>query len=179
MNSSELMAALGPRLSNTKLIVVANREPYIHVKHTQPARTGWRSWFGRARESTSTTWLRPASRLVTALDPVMRACGGTWIAHGSGDADREVVDAQGRVGVPPDKPAYTLRRVWLTQEEEDGYYYGLSNNALWPLCHIAYARPEFDERDWDQYRKVNERFAGTVIDEIGDSRAIVFVQDYH
>jgi trehalose 6-phosphate synthase len=179
MNASELMAALGPRLSNTKLIVVANREPYIHVKRTHPAKDGWRSWFGRGRESTSITWLRPASGLVTALDPVMRACGGTWVAHGSGTGDRDVVDPQGRVAVPPDKPAYTLRRVWLTQEEEDGYYYGVANNALWPLCHIAYARPEFDQRDWDQYRRVNERFAGTVIDEIGDSRAIVFVQDYH
>ncbi len=179
MNASELMAALGPRLANTKLIVVANREPYIHMKRVHPARVGWRSWFGRGRETTSVSWLRPASGLVTALDPVMRACGGTWVAHGSGTGDRDVVDPQGRVAVPPDKPSYTLRRVWLTQEEEDGYYYGLSNNALWPLCHIAYARPEFDERDWDQYRRVNERFAGTVIDEIGDSRAIVFVQDYH
>ncbi len=179
MTASELMAVLGPRLSNTKLIVVANREPYIHMQQTHPPRSGWRSWFGRGRETTSVTWLRPASGLVTALDPVMRACGGTWVAHGSGTADREVVDARGRVAVPPDKPSYTLRRVWLSQEEEDGYYYGLSNNALWPLCHIAYARPEFDERDWHQYRRVNERFADTVIDEIGDERAIVFVQDYH
>ena len=123
--------------------------------------------------------MRPASGLVTALDPVMRACGGTWIAHGSGSGDREVSDAKGRVQVPPDNPSYTLRRVWLTPEEEEGYYYGLANNALWPLCHIAYARPEFDERDWQQYKRVNQRFADTVIDEIGDERAIVFVQDYH
>jgi trehalose 6-phosphate synthase len=179
MTAPELMAVLGPRLSNTKLIVVANREPYLHVRQVRPPRRGLLSWFGGRRETTTVSWQRPASGLVTALDPVMRACGGTWIAHGSGSADRDVVDAKGRVAVPPDKPLYTLRRVWLTPEEEEGYYYGLSNNALWPLCHIAYARPEFDERDWQQYKRVNERFANMVVDEIGDSRAIVFVQDYH
>ena len=179
MNAAELQSVLGPPLSNTKLIVVANREPYIHVKSTKPARRSLLKWFGQQGERTTLSWMRPASGLVTALDPVMRACGGTWIAHGSGSGDRDVVDERGRVAVPPDKPSYTLRRVWLTPEEEDGYYYGLSNNALWPLCHIAYARPEFDERDWQQYKRVNERFAQTVIDEIGDARAIVFVQDYH
>jgi trehalose 6-phosphate synthase len=179
MNAAELMSVLGPRLGNTKLIVVANREPYIHIKQTTPARRSLRSWFGPKREQTTLSWMRPASGLVTALDPVMRACGGTWIAHGSGSGDRDVVDDRGRVAVPPDRPAYTLRRVWLTQEEEEGYYYGLANNALWPLCHIAYARPEFNERDWQQYKRVNERFANTVIDEIGNARAIVFVQDYH
>ena len=179
MNAAELMSVLGPRLGSTKLIVVANREPYIHVKETRPARRALLKWFGQPGERTTVTWMRPASGLVTALDPVMRACGGTWIAHGSGSGDRDVVDERGRVAVPPDKPAYTLRRVWLTPEEEEGYYYGLSNNALWPLCHIAYARPEFDERDWQQYKRVNERFANTVIDEIGEARAIVFVQDYH
>jgi trehalose 6-phosphate synthase len=178
MNSAELMAVLGPRLDGTKLVIVANREPYIHNRRTE-TRRGLRAWFSRRREKTTVTWMRPASGLVTALDPVMRACGGTWIAHGSGTGDREVVDAHGRVRVPPDKPAYTLRRVWLTPQEEDGYYYGVANNALWPLCHTAYARPEFDERDWRQYVRVNERFADTVIEEIQGSRAIVFVQDYH
>ena len=178
MTASELMATLGTRLSNTKLIVVANREPYIHLKQSvTKTRRGLLSWFGSPKESTVRSWMRPASGLVTALDPVMRACGGTWIAHGSGTGDRDVVDAMGRVPVPPDNPSYTLRRVWLTEEEEEGYYYGLANNALWPLCHIAYARPEFDERDWQQYKRVNERFAETVVDEIGNARAIVFVQD--
>lgn len=174
------MATLGPRLSNTKLIVVANREPYIHLKPTEArSRRGLLSWLGSRRRQPTQPWTRPASGLVTALDPVMRACGGTWIAHGSGSGDRDVVDDKGRVAVPPDDPSYTLRRVWLSQEEEDGYYYGLANNALWPLCHIAYARPEFDRRDWEQYKRVNQRFADTVVDEIGDARAIVFVQDYH
>lgn len=179
MTAAELVSVLGPRLSRTKLIVVANREPYIHVKRETVPRRGLRSWLGRRVGGNALSWMRPASGLVTALDPIMRACGGTWIAHGSGSGDREAADERGRVAVPPDDPSYTLRRVWLTQEEEEGYYYGLANNALWPLCHIAYARPEFDNRDWEQYRRVNQRFANTVIDEIGDQRAIVFVQDYH
>jgi trehalose 6-phosphate synthase len=124
-------------------------------------------------------WTRPASGLVTALDPVMRAWGGTWVAHGSGAADREVADSKGRVRVPPDDPAYTLRRVWLTSDDEEGYYYGCANGALWPLCHIAYARPEFNERDWEAYSRVNRRFAETVLQEINSGPAIIFVQDYH
>jgi trehalose 6-phosphate synthase len=131
------------------------------------------------KEQESVEWMRPASGLVTALDPVMRACGGTWVAHGSGNADLEMTDARGHVRVPPDRPSYTLRRIWLTPEEEQGYYYGCANNALWPLCHIAYARPEFDDADWQQYVRVNRRFADAVIEEVGDDRAVVFVQDYH
>jgi trehalose 6-phosphate synthase len=107
----------------------------------------------------------PASGLVAALEPVMRACGGTWIAHGSGSADRETVDAQDHIRVPPDEPSYTLRRVWLSEEEADGYYYGLANVGLWPLCHIAFIRPTFRESDWQQYAKVNERFADAVAQE--------------
>ena len=128
------------RLRDTRLIVVANREPYIHVRRRRNARGLW-NWLRGRKETEGIEWTRPASGLVTALDPVMRACGGTWIAHGSGSADRETADARGRVRVPPDRPSYTLRRVWLTPEEEQGYYYGCANNALWPLCHIAYARP--------------------------------------
>ena len=178
MNSKELASVLGDSLRDTRLIVVANREPYIHVRKTQPAKGVW-NWLRSRHETSDVEWTRPASGLVTALDPVMRACGGTWIAHGSGNADRETADAQGRIKVPPDRPAYTLRRVWLSPEEEQGYYYGLSNNALWPLCHTAYARPVFDESDWRQYVRVNRRFADAVIEEVGNTRAVVFVQDYH
>ena len=178
MNSAQLASALGDSLRDTRLIVVANREPYIHVRRTRPAKGVW-NWLRGRRESVEVEWTRPASGLVTALDPVMRACGGTWIAHGSGNADRETADARGRLKVPPDKPAYTLRRIWLTPEEEQGYYYGLANSALWPLCHIAYARPVFDESDWQQYVRVNRRFADAVIEEVADQRAVVFVQDYH
>jgi trehalose 6-phosphate synthase len=178
MNAAQLESTMRDSLRGTRLIVVANREPYIHVRQRRNARGFW-NWVRGRKETEGIEWTRPASGLVTALDPVMRACGGTWIAHGSGNADRETADAFGRVRVPPDRPSYTLRRVWLTEEEEKGYYYGCANNALWPLCHIAYARPQFDDSDWQQYVRVNRRFADAVIDEIGDDRAVVFVQDYH
>ncbi len=150
------------RFQDTLLVVVANREPYAHGREE-----------GRIR------WIRPASGLVTALDPVMRACGGVWVGHGSGDADRETADACGRLPVPPDDPSYMLRRVWLTREEEEGYYYGFANEAIWPLCHIAFTRPNFKTSDWKQYERVNRKFATAVLEEIEGRRAIVFVQDYH
>jgi len=178
MNAAQLASTLSGSLRGTRLIVVANREPYIHVRRTRNARGIW-NWIRGRKERETVEWMRPASGLVTALDPVMRACGGTWAAHGSGTADRETTDPHGHVRVPPDRPSYTLRRIWLTPEEEQGYYYGCANNALWPLCHIAYARPEFDDADWQQYVRVNRRFADAVIEEVGDDRAVVFVQDYH
>ncbi len=149
-------------LEGMDLIVVANREPYIHVQRD-----------GRI------DCQRPAGGLTTALDPVMRACGGTWIGHGSGSADRLTADEHGRLAVPPEAPSYTLRRIWLTEEEEEGYYYGFANNALWPLCHQAYCRPEFDPDHWETYRAVNQRFAEAVLEEAGERPALVFVQDYH
>ena len=150
------------RLGRARLVVVANREPYLHTFDGDEIRC-----------------VRPASGLTTALDPVMRVCGGTWVAHGSGDADPVVSDERGRVLVPPEHPAYALRRVWLTKEEEQGYYYGFSNEAFWPLCHIAYARPKFDSADWEQYRSVNQQFAEAVLDEVEGQSAVVFIQDYH
>ncbi len=176
--AAQLESTLTGSLRGTRLIVVANREPYIHMRRRRTARGVW-NWIRGRKETVGIEWTRPASGLVTALDPVMRASGGTWIAHGSGSADRETADARGRLRVPPDRPSYTLRRVWLSPEEEQGYYYGCANNALWPLCHIAYARPQFDDADWHQYVRVNRRFADAVIEEIGDDRAVVFVQDYH
>ncbi|HEY1375418.1 MAG TPA: trehalose-6-phosphate synthase [Gemmataceae bacterium] len=150
------------RLAGAKLIVVANREPYIH-----------------RRRDGAVEWIRPAGGLTTALDPVMRACGGVWVAHGSGTADRETADAFGRVRVPPNDPRYVLRRVWLSGEEESGYYYGFANSTLWPLCHHVYQRPTFEPADWAHYRAVNERFAAAVLEEAAGGPALVFVQDYH
>jgi trehalose 6-phosphate synthase len=178
MNAAQLESTLGDSLRGTRLIVVANREPYIHVRRRRTARGLW-NWLRGRTELEAVEWTRPASGLVTALDPVMRAHGGTWIAHGSGSADRETADSFGRLRVPPDRPSYTLRRIWLSPDEEQGYYYGCANNALWPLCHIAYARPQFDDADWHQYVRVNRRFADAVVEEVGDDRAVVFVQDYH
>jgi trehalose 6-phosphate synthase len=157
-----LVTLLKERLSGVRVVVVANREPYIHN-----------------RVGDELTWIRPASGLVTALDPIMRATGGVWVAHGSGSGDRETADDRGRLAVPPYKPSYTLRRIWLNKAEERGYYYGFSNRALWPLCHIAYTRPVFDAADWEQYARVNARFAEAVLEEIEGAPAIVLVQDYH
>jgi len=157
-----LRAILQSELRGQEVIVVSNREPYIHV---------------RAGDSVE-LW-RPASGLVTALEPIMRACSGTWIAHGSGSADRDVVDVHDRVGVPPAHPAYQLRRVWLTTEQEAGYYYGFANEGLWPLCHIAHVRPTFRTADWEQYVAVNRKFAAATIDEAKSPDPIVLVHDYH
>jgi trehalose 6-phosphate synthase len=122
---------------------------------------------------------RPASGLVTAMEPIMRACSGTWIAHGSGTADRLVVDAHDRVQVPPEDPSYSLRRVWLTAEEEQGFYYGFSNEGVWPLCHLAYVRPAFREADWQHYQAVNRKFAEVVDSESRSKDPLILVQDYH
>ena len=111
----------------------------------------------------------PASGLVTAMEPVLRACAGTWIAHGAGNADRQTVDAHDRLGVPPDAPEYTLRRVWLTTQQEERYYYGFANEGVWPLCHIAHTRPVFRAEDWEAYRDVNVKFAEAVLEEMAES----------
>jgi len=158
----DLQRTVSEKLQGRLLVVVSNREPYIHISDGAEVRC-----------------IVPASGLTVALDPVMRACGGVWVAHGSGNADMEVVDKKNRVLVPPDEHCYTLRRIWLTKEEEDGYYFGFSNEALWPLCHIAYTSPNFDEVDWNTYKKVNQLFAEAVLDEIGSKPAFVFIQDYH
>ncbi len=150
------------RLNGAKLIVVANREPYSH-----------RFKNGKIE------WKRPAGGLTTALDPVMRACGGTWIGHGSGDADRDVVDANSRVAVPPNDPSYTLRRVWLTKEQEEGYYNGFANSSFWPMCHQVYCKPTFEPAHWQAYQDVNAIFAEAVLEEAQGGPALVFVQDYH
>ena len=162
-----LKQLLKDHLSDDEIIVVSNREPYIHEK-TEGA------------DGSSGIEVRcPASGLVTAVEPVMRACSGTWIAHGAGSADRETVDDHDRVAVPPSDPAYTLRRIWLTQEEEEGYYYGFSNEGLWPLCHIAHVRPVFRSADWKQYVAVNRRFADAVVAEARTENPVVLIQDYH
>ncbi|MBV9183899.1 MAG: trehalose-6-phosphate synthase, partial [Acidobacteria bacterium] len=161
--SDRLAVHVRSKLGNSRLFVVSNREPYSHV-----------------RSGKSIECVVPASGLVTALEPVLRACDGTWIAHGSGDADRETVDSRDRLAVPPEEPKYTLRRVWLTKEEEEGYYYGFANEGLWPLCHIAHTRPIFRAEDWEHYRSANIKFADAVVEEIRDTHEpMLLVQDYH
>lgn len=150
-------------LESPQMIVVSNREPYIHNRGAD----------GRPIVQV------PASGMVTALEPIIRACSGVWIAHGSGSADRDVVDLYDRVSVPPSDPSYTLRRVWLSEDEENGFYFGFSNEGLWPLCHLAYVRPSFREVDWRHYQAVNRKFADVVLKEARTDHPVVFVQDYH
>ena len=162
-NPERLRALLRTEMRGDEIIVLSNREPYIHEKN----------------DAGEIVVRRPASGLVTAVEPVMRACSGTWIAHGSGGGDRASVDENDHLRVPPGADEYTLRRLWLTPEEEQGYYYGFSNEGLWPLCHVAHVRPVFRESDWHCYRAVNQRFADAVVAEAHSEDPIVLVQDYH
>ena len=160
-----LRVSLQSKLQDNSLFVVSNREPYMHVF---------------SERDHSIQMLIPASGVVTALEPVLDACHGTWIANGSGNADREVVDANDHLRVPPSRPTYTLRRVWLTAEEDRGYYEGFSNEGLWPLCHIAHTRPIFRPEDWSEYQRINQRFADAVVQEMRDvASPVVLAQDYH
>jgi trehalose 6-phosphate synthase len=150
-------------LRSSQVIIVSNREPYIHnydAEHRPVAQV-------------------PASGMVTALEPIMRACSGVWVAHGAGTADRATVDRYDQIRVPPDDPTYTLRRVWLTEEEERGYYYGFSNEGLWPLCHLAYVRPAFRASDWRTYEDVNAKFAEVVAAEANTDSPVILIQDFH
>ena len=161
--ADRLAVHIRARLEDSRLFVVSNREPYIHLRR------------GKSVEVS-----QPASGLVTALEPVLQACGGTWVAHGSGDGDIDAVDVHDRLPVPPDDPHYTLRRVWLSKEEEQGYYYGFANEGLWPLCHIAHTRPLFRADDWKHYQEVNRKFADALLEEMAETkRPVVLVQDYH
>ncbi len=152
------------KLGENALVVVSNREPYMHIINETT---------GKPRCT------RPASGVVTAIDPILRACGGTWIAHGSANADRNFVNSKDKLGVPPEDNRYILKRVWLTKEEEEGYYYGFSNEGLWPLCHVTHTRPIFREADWQMYKEVNQKFAQSVLDELPAKDPFVFIQDYH
>ncbi len=162
-NAEGLRQVMRRHLHGECVVILANREPYIHERG----------------ESGEVRVVHPASGLVTALEPVMRACSGVWVAHGSGSADRDVTDRRGRLRVPPGEESYVLRRVWLTPEEEAGYYYGFANEGLWPLCHLAHARPIFRSEDWAAYQVVNQRFSDAVCDEADSEDPIVLVQDYH
>ena len=152
------------KLGENAFFVISNREPYMHV----------------VDESTGVTkCIRPASGVVTAIHPVLCASGGTWITHGGGNADKKFVNSKDKLGVPPEDNRYILKRVWLTKEEEDGYYYGFANEGLWPLSHNTHTRPIFRESDWQMYKKVNQKFADSLLEELPAKPALIFIQDYH
>ncbi|MFH1889015.1 MAG: trehalose-6-phosphate synthase [Candidatus Omnitrophota bacterium] len=158
----DLQNLVKDKMGDYMFVVVSNRQPYIHI-------------FKKGKIE----YQRGAGGVITALDPVMQACNGTWVAFGNGEADHRVSDEHGKIKVPPDKSSYTLKRIWLSKEEENGYYYGYSNEALWPLCHMAFQRPTFREEDWEYYVKVNQKFARAVIEELAGRKAFVWIQDYH
>jgi len=161
--AERLSVHMHDHFGSSRIFAVSNREPYVHVR--------------KGREILCVV---PPSGLVTAIEPVLRACDGVWVASGSGSADRETADESDRLRVPPDDPRYTLRRVWLTEEEESRYYDGFANEGLWPLCHNAHTSPIFRPADWECYSRVNERFASALLKEMeGSIEPIVFVQDYH
>lgn len=161
--AERLSAHMRHHSGSSSIFVVSNREPYMHV-----------------RQGRDVTCVVPPSGLVTAIEPILRACDGVWVACGSGDADTATVDQFDRLRVPPDEPRYTLRRVWLSEEEESQYYDGFANEGLWPLCHIAHTRPIFRAGDWDSYQRVNARFASALLEEMeGVPDPVVFIQDYH
>jgi trehalose 6-phosphate synthase len=158
-----LQQVVSDYLNSAQVIIVSNREPYIHNFDAQQR----------------PVWQLPASGMVTALEPIMRACSGVWVAHGAGGADRQTVDRYDHIQVPPDDPTYTLRRVWLSPEQEQGYYYGFSNEGLWPLCHLAYVRPAFRASDWAAYEEVNAKFADVVAEESATNSPVILIQDFH
>jgi trehalose-6-phosphate synthase len=163
-NEAKLKDLVRAKLGENTLFVVSNREPYMHVLDDMTGKV---------------KCIRPASGVVTALDPILKACGGMWIAQGSGQADKKFVNSKSKLGVPPEDIHYILKRIWLSKEEENGYYYGFSNEGLWPLCHITHTRPVFREKDWDVYKKVNAKFAESILEELPSKTPFIFIQDYH
>jgi len=161
---SKLRDLIHAKLGENSFFVVSNREPYIHIID---------------EETGLPACVRPASGVVTAIHPILSASGGTWIAHGSGKADKKFVNSKNKLGVPPEDNRYILKRVWLTKEEEEGYYYGFSNEGLWPLCHNTHTRPVFRDEDWRMYVNVNQKFADSVLEELPAKASFIFIQDYH
>ncbi|MFA5093121.1 MAG: trehalose-6-phosphate synthase [Candidatus Omnitrophota bacterium] len=160
----KLKGLIHAKLGDNALFVVSNREPYMHIFE---------------ESSGKTSCIRPASGVVTAIHPILSACGGTWVAHGSGNFDKKFVNSKDKLGVPPEDNRYILKRVWLNKAEEQGYYYGFSNEGLWPLCHNTHTRPIFKESDWLMYKEVNQKFADSVLEELPVKSPFIFVQDYH
>lgn len=158
----DLQNLVKTKLSDYLFFVVSNRQPYVHTFKKGKIEVG-----------------RGVGGVTAALDPVMQSCQGIWVAFGNGEADRLATSPDGKIKVPLENPCYTLKRVWLTKEEEQGYYYGFSNGAIWPLCHMTFKRPVFKDEDWDYYQKVNLKFAQAIIEEAGDRKSFIWIQDYH
>lgn len=161
MSYRKLRSFIQENSSFKNLIIVSNREPYIHKKTAAGIKVD-----------------KPAGGLTAAMDEVMRALGGSWVAWGSGSGDRARSDAKSCVQVPPGNPLYTLKRVWLTNDEVENFYHGYSNSVLWPLCHITLDRVYYRKVFWEDYKKANADFADAVLD-VAESNSLVWIHDYH
>ncbi|WP_458207193.1 alpha,alpha-trehalose-phosphate synthase (UDP-forming) [Haladaptatus sp. NG-SE-30] len=171
--------AISSLLDDHELVIASNRQPYSH------------EYGGGENGDRDVVVQRPAGGLTSALDPVVQSAGGTWVAWASGDADHEVTDEDGRVGVPPESPAYDLRRVRLSDEQVQGYYYGYSNQVLWPICHVDPSKMNAESAFWTQYRSANRKFANAIAEEAveavemsgsagkSEGEPVVWLQDYH
>ncbi|MCL4427621.1 MAG: trehalose-6-phosphate synthase [Deltaproteobacteria bacterium] len=179
MEKSRFKDLIKEKLGNINLIVVSNREPVAH------------EYVGKKIKP-----VKSVGGLTIALEPIMKNLNGTWIAYGGGSADKAVSDDRGRVKLQGDDPGefYTVKRLFLSKQELNDYYYGYANSVLWPLCHIVYVRPKFNSEQFIEYDEVNKKFADAVIDEIktyndsagekngtGETEAehVVWLQDYH
>jgi trehalose 6-phosphate synthase len=160
-SKKSVLNSLKEKFSDYSLVIASNRQPYIHKL---------------SRGKIECT--RGPGGVVTALDPIMRSLGGSWVCCGSGDADK-LAAKNSKVKVPPHDPSYELRYIWLSKEENIGYYFGYSNQGLWPLSHLVFTKPDFDNEHWQVYKQVNKKFAQNIDKEIKGKKAIVFVQDYH
>jgi trehalose-6-phosphate synthase len=164
LQAADLENILRRALPERRFVIASNREPYEHYWDDGSDEIGVR---------------RPAGGLVAALDPLMQAVGGVWVAWGSGDRDRDMVDGSDRLAVPPENPSYLLRRMWLDQQDINQFYYGYANQFLWPLCHLRPALTRVRYKYWERYVSVNRRFAEAVIEEARAGAAAVWFQDYH
>ena len=159
IRQSPSVRSAGP---HPELIVVSNRQPYEHV-----IRKGHR------------LCQRTDGGLTSALDPILKRLGGVWVAWGNGEADRDALEPDGTVAIPPESPAYSLRRVWLTPEEIKGGYQGYANEVLWPLCHITLDRVAYRRHYWTDYVALNRRFAESVIEQVRTRSGLVWIHDFH
>ncbi len=160
--NESLKKVIKDNFQDYKFIMVSNREPFAHSYD----------------EKKKVVANRTVGGVAITLDSIMKATKGTWIAYGGGEADKAVVNEDDQVRVPPNKPQYTLRRIWIDPEKYQRYYDGFSNQTLWPLCHVVFKRPTFNDDDWKAYKEVNKQFADAVLREIGREKAIVWVHDY-
>ncbi len=135
-----------------RLIVVSNRGPY-NLQETKQ---------GIKRE-------KSIGGLVSSILPMMEKFGGVWIAAG---------EPAGRYTIAPAHPRFELYHLHLTPEQIRGYYHGLSNSALWPLCHYFLGQAVYDREQWEIYRQVNQHFAQAALQEARDDD-LIWVQDYH